>query len=141
MKEDASQVYVRTDDRGLIIQCEGGITTPADLSGWVQIDEGTGDKYLLCQQYYFPGGLYTDDGIPRYKLQDGVPVERTEDEIQTDRDAIVPPPQAPSAEDMTAVLSLARRQAQELPDAQALEVACPISVLGAWHPVRRRRRG
>ncbi len=90
MKEDASQVYVRTDDRGLIIQCEGGITTPADLSGWVQIDEGTGDKYLLCQQYYFPGGLYTDDGIPRYKLQDGVPVERTEDEIQTDRDALPP---------------------------------------------------
>ena len=117
-----SKVYVKTDARGRIIRCEGGYTTPADLSGWVQIDEGTGDRFNLAQSHYFPGGLYTADGIPRYKLQDGKVLERTEDEIQADRDAIVPPPQAPSAEDMTAVLSLARRQAQELPDAQALEV-------------------
>lgn len=117
-----SKVYVQTDEYDRIIRCEGGYTTPADLSGWVQIDEGTGDKFNLCQSNYFPSGLFTNDGIPLYKLQDAQALERTEDEIQTDRDAIVPPPQAPSAEDMTAVLSLARRQAQELPDAQALEV-------------------
>lgn len=97
-------------------------TTPSDITGWTEIDEGTGDRYNLCQSNYFPGGLYTDDGIPRYNLRDGKPMERTEDEIQADRAAIVPPPQAPGAEDMTAVLSLARRQDQELSDAQALEV-------------------
>lgn len=122
METEISKVYVRTDKYDRIIRCEGGITTPPDLADWTEIDKGEGDKYLLCQQYYFPDGLYTADGIPRYKLQDGKVLERTEDEIQADRDAIVPPPQAPSAEDMTAVLSLARRQAQELPDAQALEV-------------------
>lgn len=120
--EIKSKVYVQTDERSRIIRCEGGYTTPTDLSGWVQIDEGVGDRFNLCQSNYFPSGLYTADGIPLYKLQDGKPVERTDDEVQTDRDAIVPPPQAPSAEDMTAVLSLARRQAQELSDAQALEV-------------------
>lgn len=109
-----SKVYVQTDERGRIVRCEGGYTTPPDLSGWTEIDEGVGDHFNLAQSQYFPDGLYTADGIPRYKLQDGVPVERTEDEIQADRDAIVPPPQAPSAEDMTAVLSLARRQAQAL---------------------------
>lgn len=122
MEEIKSKVYVRTDERGRIIRCEGGYTAPVDLSGWTEIDEGTGDRYNLAQSNYFPSGLYTADGIPLYKLQDGKPMERTEDEIQADRDAIVPPPQAPSAEDMMAVLSLARRQAQELPDAQALEV-------------------
>ena len=117
-----SKVYVRTDARGRIICCEGGYTTPEDLSGWTEIDEGTGDRYNLAQSNYFPGGLYTADGIPLYKLADGKAVARTEDEIQTDRASIVPPPQAPSAADITAVLSMARRQAQELPDAQALTV-------------------
>lgn len=80
-----SNVYVQTDDQGHITRCEGGYTTPADLTGWTQIDEGTGDRYNLCQSHYFPGGLYTDDGISRYKLQDGAPVERTQAELDADR--------------------------------------------------------
>lgn len=80
-----SKVYVMTDDENRIIRCEGGITTPDDLAGWTLIDEGTGDKYNLCQSYYFDGGLYTDDGIPRYKLDDGAPVLRSEEEIEADR--------------------------------------------------------
>lgn len=83
--EIKSKVYVRTDERGRIIRCEGGYTTPADLSGWVQIDEGTGDKFNLCQSNYFPSGLFTNDGIPRYKLQDGAAVERTAGELDTDQ--------------------------------------------------------
>lgn len=85
MNENTSKVYVLTDNRGRIIRCEGGYTTPADLTGWVQIDEGTGDRYNLCQSHYFDGGLYTDDGIPRYKLADGAPVLRSDEEIDADR--------------------------------------------------------
>ncbi len=80
-----SKVYVQTDEQGRIIRCEGGYTTPSDLSGWVQIDEGVGDQYSLAQSHYFPDGLYTDDGVPRYKLQDGVPTERTRAELDADR--------------------------------------------------------
>lgn len=80
-----SKVYIQTDDQNRIIVCEGGYTTPADLTDWVQIDEGTGDKYNLCQSHYFDGGLYTADGIPRYKLVDGAPVLRSEEEIEGDR--------------------------------------------------------
>lgn len=83
--EIKSKVYVQTDERNRIIRCEGGYTTPTDLSGWVQIDEGVGDRFNLCQSNYFPGGLFTDDGIPRYKLQDGKPMERTEEEMDADR--------------------------------------------------------
>ena len=76
-----SKVYVLTDEQSRIIRCVGGYTTPADLSGWVQIDEGTGDHYNLGQPHYFEGGLHTEDGIPRYKLEDGKAVARTEEEI------------------------------------------------------------
>ena len=85
MEEQKSKVYVQTDGQNRIFRCEGGYTTPADLTGWVQIDEGTGDRYNLCQSHYFEGGLYTDDGIPRYKLMDGAAVERTVEEIAADR--------------------------------------------------------
>lgn len=80
-----SKVYVKTDEAGRILMCEGGITSPADLTGWVLVDAGEGDRYLLCQSHYFPEGIYTADSIPRYKLVDGQAVERTEDEIAADR--------------------------------------------------------
>ena len=118
-----SKVYVRTDERNRIIRCEGGYTTPEDLSGWTEIDEGAGDKFNLCQSHYFAGGLYTLDGIPRYKLQDGKPVERTEAEIQADLDAAVPPPATLDMASIQAVFSLAQMQAQALPDAQAITVS------------------
>ena len=117
-----SKVYVQTDEKNRIIRCEGGYTTPEDLTGWTEIDEGTGDRFNLCQSHYFPGGLYTADGIPRYKLQNSTPVERTEEEMQADRDAIVLSPAPPDTASMIAVFSLAQMQAQALPDAQALTV-------------------
>lgn len=92
MNENTSKVYVQPDNQNRIIRCEGGYTTPADLIGWVQVDEGTGDKYNLCQSHYFDGGLYTDDGIPRYKLADGAPVLRSDEEIEADRAEIIPVP-------------------------------------------------
>ena len=89
---ESSKVYVKTDGQNRITRCEGGYTTPDDLTGWVQIDEGAGDRYNLCQSNYFPGDLYTEDGIPRYKLVDGKPIERTAEEIEADRAAIPAPP-------------------------------------------------
>lgn len=85
MEGATSKVYVLTDEQNRIARCEGGYTTPADLTGWVQVDEGTGDRYNLCQSHYFDGGLYTMDGIPRYKLEKGEAIERTEEEIEQDR--------------------------------------------------------
>ena len=87
-----SKVYIKTDDQGRVLHCEGGYTTPADLRDWIEIDEGTGDRYNLCQSHYFDVGLYTMDGIPRYRW-DGSQVHlRTDDEIEADRAAIPAPP-------------------------------------------------
>lgn len=97
MDEITSKVYVMTDAQGRITRIEGGYTTPADLTGWMQIDEGEGDRYNLCQTHYFDSGLYTEEGIPRYKLEEGRPVDRTEQEIAADRAALPAPP--PTAEE------------------------------------------
>lgn len=91
MEEITSKVYVMTDNQSRITRIEGGYTTPADLTGWTEIDEGTGDRYNLCQSHYFGGGLYTIDGVPRYKLRDGKAVERTEEEVAADRAALPEP--------------------------------------------------
>lgn len=85
MEEYKSKVYVLIDDKECITKCDGGYTPPSDLSGWILIDEGTGDKYNLCQSHYFDKPIYTNDGVPRYKLVDGKAVERTEEEINAKR--------------------------------------------------------
>jgi len=95
MNEYKSSVYILTDDQNRITRCDGGYTTPADLTGWIKIDEGTGDKYNLCQSHYFEGGLYTFDGIPLYKYTNGAVQPRTDNEIAADRAAIPAPPPSP----------------------------------------------
>ena len=92
MEETKSKVYVLLDG-DKIIRCEGGYTTSniQDIDVWTYIDEGSGDRYNLCQSHYFDGGLYTDDGITRYKLEDGHAVARTDEEIETDRAALPKP--------------------------------------------------
>ena len=95
--ETKSKVYVRADERGRIVRCEGGYTTPPDLSGWTEIDEGTGDHYNLCQSHYFAGGLYTHDGIPRYRWDGSKAILRPDEELDADR-AAVPAP-APTAQE------------------------------------------
>lgn len=96
MKTMKSKVYIQADSCGRITSCEGGYTTPKDLTGWIEIEEGPPcDRLNLAQSHYFDGGLYTMDGIPRYKCADGKCRLRTDEEIEADRAAIPAP--APSA--------------------------------------------
>lgn len=132
-----SKVYIQTDAEGRIVRCEGGYTTPTDLTDWAYIDEGTGDRYNLCQGNYFPGGLYTIDGIPRYKWDGTQAVERTEEELEADRKARPAPP--PTAEqrisdleeqiiqsDETAITLYEAQEAQESINAQQDEALMEI---------------
>lgn len=123
MEQNLSKIYVLTDGQNRIIRCEGGYTIGniADFTGWVQIDEGTGDRYNLCQSHYFDGGLYTGDGISRYKLVEGKAVERTAEEIEADRAAIPAP--APDITPQLRVAAMAfAATATAIPDAQALKM-------------------
>ena len=98
MNENTSKVYVLPDERGRILRCEGGYTMSniEDISQWVFIDEGTGDRYNLCQSNYFPTPLYEEHGVPVYKLDElDKPVERTSEEIAEDVAALPPIPPSP----------------------------------------------
>lgn len=77
------KVYTRVDSTGRIV----GINSSAfidDLAGWAQIDEGAGDRYHHAQGNYLPLPLLTAQGICRYKLVNGKPVERSASEINAD---------------------------------------------------------
>ena len=80
MEELQSKVYIQTDAEGRIIRCEGGYTTPADLTGWTLVEEGSPcDRLNLAQSHYLDGPLYDDQGRPRYRW-DGVNIRAVEDE-------------------------------------------------------------
>lgn len=79
----AYHVYVQIDDRGCITAINSSAFVNAEWG--TEIDRGDGDRYHHAQNHYLPGAVYTVDGIPRYKLVDGKPVERTDTEITTDR--------------------------------------------------------
>lgn len=82
-----SRVYIKVDTQGRILRCEGGYTMSNidDISEWIFIDEGSGDRYNLCQSNYFDGGLYTEDGICRYVWSNNKYRLRTEQEMEADR--------------------------------------------------------
>ena len=87
---DKSKVYIKTDENNRILFCDGGYTINniENIDDWIFIDEGFGDKYNLCQSHYFEGGLYTNDGICRYKYINGEIALRTTDEIKKDLNAL-----------------------------------------------------
>lgn len=94
-----SDVYVLIDSSNRIISSDSSDFL-FDVTGWVKIDEGSGDRYHHAQGNYFPAPLYDDRGIPRYAyVPDGSPKwrERTPEEMDAD---YVPPVSKPSAEEL-----------------------------------------
>lgn len=79
-------VYVLIDASNRIISSDSSDFL-SDTTGWVKIDEGSGDRYRHAQGNYFPAPLYDDRGIPRYAyVPDGSPKwrERTPEEMDAD---------------------------------------------------------
>lgn len=88
-------VYVQTDGKSRITAVNSSAFISADWGA--EIDQGYGNQYHHAQGNYFSQPIYTEDGIPRYKLEDGQAVERATEEIEADRAAIPAP--APTAQE------------------------------------------
>lgn len=88
MEEQKSRVFILTDEQNRITRIEGEYTLPSDLTDWIQIDEGKGDRYNLAQTHYLEKGLMTEDGIYQYKYVNDTVTERTQAEIDADRKVI-----------------------------------------------------
>lgn len=85
------KVYFKTDENNNIIAVNSSIFLP-DVTGWIEGDEGYGDRYAHAQGNYLSGPVFTDDGIPRYRWDGEHVIERTAEDIAADMAALPPPP-------------------------------------------------
>ena len=85
-------VYVKVDESNRITAINSSEFL-TDVTGWTEIDSGYGDKYHHAQGNYFDKPLCDERGICRYKLVNGRPVERTQEEMDAD---YVPPEVKPT---------------------------------------------
>jgi len=123
MQTPKSRVYVLLDSESRVLRLEGEYSLPADLTGWMKIDEGFGDKYALAQSHYLDKPLY-DGAILRYKLVDGKVVERTAEEIEADK-AKLPKPVIPKSNaELEQENKLLKAQVSALADQQSFYEDC-----------------
>ena len=116
-----SRVYIKVDEQGRILRCEGEYTLPSDLDGWILIEEGTPcDRLNLAQSHYFEGGLYTMDGIPRYRWDGSAAVLREDEDLEADRAAIPEPKPSKTVEARLTALEAEAEQAKA--DREALNI-------------------
>lgn len=89
------KIFIRVDDSGRILDVNSSAFL-SDITGWVQIDEGTGDRYHHAQNNYFPKPKYDERGIPRYAhVPDGDPKWRERTPEEMDADYVEPVPETP----------------------------------------------
>lgn len=100
------KVYVKTDKSGNIIAVSSDIFLD-DLTGWVYLDEGLGDKYAHAQGMYFAKPILTEEGIWRYKLKETDAAEKTQQEIQKEKQALASKPVMPSQTERIEALEMA----------------------------------
>lgn len=96
------KVYVQADETGRVLAI-GSSAFLRDLTGWVLIDEGEGDRYHHAQGNYMPLPILDERGVCRYKLVDGAVAVRTEEEMQADYEAMTANPE-PTADERIAAL-------------------------------------
>lgn len=90
-------VYVKTNSEGYITAVNSSAFLE-DVTGWVEIDRGYGDKYHHAQGNYFTKPIMTFGGAYCYKLIDGEVVECTAEEIAEQEEANKPIPEATTEE-------------------------------------------
>ena len=111
MEENKVIVYVKTDEQNRILEV-GSSVFLTDTEGWIKIDDGLGDKYTHAQRGYFEKPVLTNDGVPRYKLSDGKPVERTQEEIEADKP--IPSTATPTIEQLAKETSFLKEQIESI---------------------------
>ena len=77
------RVFIKTDSQDRITAVNSEIFI-SDFSGWVEIDSGDGDKFAHAQGNYLPKPLTDGNRIYRYKYENGVISERSEEEMAAD---------------------------------------------------------
>lgn len=75
MIEQPIKVYVKVNDKKEITEVGSSIFIK-DLTGWIEIDSGFGDRFAHAQSQYFDKPLINEDGTYNYHYVNGVVKER-----------------------------------------------------------------
>lgn len=73
------KVYIKTNEQNIITAINSSIFLN-NIEGYIQIDEGSGDKYAHAQGNYLEKSLVDESGIFNYKFENGQILELTEEE-------------------------------------------------------------
>lgn len=95
-------VYVKTDEKNRIMDINSSAFI-SDISGWVEIDSGDGDRYHHAQGNYLPKPITDENGVYRYKFENGAICERSEGEMAADLP--VPEPTPPTNAELAAAIA------------------------------------
>lgn len=68
--EQPIKVYVKVNDKNEVVEVGSSIFIE-DTTGWIEIDEGFGDKYAHAQSQYFDKPLINEDGRYSFKYING----------------------------------------------------------------------
>ena len=64
--EQPIKVYAKVNDKNEVVEVGSSIFIQ-DTTGWIEIDEGFGDKYAHAQSQYFDKPLINENGVYNYK--------------------------------------------------------------------------
>lgn len=115
-KTNPFSVYVKTDDTGRIVAVNSDAFLTS-LVGWQKVAEGYGDRFHHAQGNFFSLPVLDENGVCRYKMGNGVPVERTAGEMAADVQA---QPAAPAPVDYAAEIAALKEKNAQLEEALAL---------------------
>ena len=76
------KVYVKINEHNIITDINSSIFLD-NIESYIQIDEGSGDKYAHAQGNYLEKSLVDESGRFNYKFEDGKVLELTEEEKNT----------------------------------------------------------
>lgn len=94
------RVYIKINNSGFITVVNSSAFI-SDMTDWIEIDNGVGDKYHHAQGNYLPKPIIDENGIYRYKYENGKVVERSAEEMAAD---MPEPVNEPTLEDRIAEL-------------------------------------
>ena len=99
------RVYIKIDSENRVTAVKSEIFI-SDTSDWVEIDNGDGVRFVHAQGNYLPKPITDENGVYRYKFENGTVCERSADEMTADMP--IPEPEPPTnAELAQAIAELA----------------------------------
>lgn len=93
-------VYIKIDEKNSVTDINSSAFV-SDVSAWIEIDSGEGDRYRHAQGNYLPKPIVDENGVYRYKYENGKVVERSAEEMAAD---MPEPVNEPTLEDRIAEL-------------------------------------